>query len=342
MLNFNDMEQVTILHPQAPATLTGNANITAVIDVFANAQDRTPATRDLYARTVSAFFGWVEASGRTVANLTIADIIAYKEHLFRAGKSSLTVASYINSIRRFYTWAEANKIYPNIAAGVHAPTRKQEFKKQPLTVKKVAELLRYAATLSLRDYAIINLMARTGLRCVEVARANIGDIVYKTVGDDNQRVLMVQGKGRDDKDNFVILDNAAYEPIAEYLNTRKGEPASEPLFISVSNHTAKEQHHEHDTDYNARRLSTRTISNVVKQALKYVGLDSHEFTAHSLRHTVGTNILRAGGSLEQAQMTLRHANPATTEIYARMALQERRFTNGGESLISNLYASAMA
>lgn len=317
------------------------SDVEAVISLFVASQDRGAKTRELYGRTVAAFFSWLASTGRTAAALTAADIIAYKEALLREGKSSLTVASYLNSVRRFFAWTEANKIYPNVAADVHAPARKQEFRKQPLTVKKAAELLRYASTLSRRDYAIINLMARTGLRCIEVARANVGDIVYKVVGDDNKRVLLVQGKGRTDKDNFVILDEAAYTPIAAYLQTRKA-PASAPLFEIEGNHHATESHHEHDTDFNARRLSTRSISAIVKAALRAVGLDGREFTAHSLRHTVGTNILRAGGTLEQAQMTLRHSNPATTEIYARMALQERRFTNGGEALISDLYARALA
>ena len=327
-----------------PSTLTLRtpAGIDQVIAFFASCQDRSSVTRDIYARTVTAFFHWVASTGRDVAALTAADIIAYKEGLFREGKSSLTVASYINSLRRFYTWAEANKIYPNIAAEVHAPARKQEFRKQPLTIRKATELLRYADTLPLRDRAIVNLMARTGLRCVEVSRANVGDIVYRVVNDDNVRVLLVQGKGRTEKDNFVVLDDAAYQSIADYLSAREEAPASAPLFASESNHHAVAANHEHDTDYSSVRLSTRTISATVKSALKAVGLDSKEFTAHSLRHTVGTNILRAGGTLEQAQMTLRHSNPATTEIYARMALQERRFTNGGEALISKLYASAMA
>lgn len=315
-------------------------DIRIVVDTFASCQDRTAVTREQYTRTVVAFFDWVTTTGRQVNALTAADVIAYKEFLFRNGKSSLTVASYLNSVRRFYAWTESNKIYPNIAVDVHAPSRKQEFRKQPLTVKKAVELLNYASSLSARDFAIINLMARTGLRCVEVARANIADITYKVVDDDNRRVLLVQGKGRSEKDNFVILDRDAFAPIAAYLITRSDAEQSAPLFTSTSNHTAKEEHHTHDTDYNARRLSTRTISSIVKSALQAVGLDGHEFTAHSLRHTVGTNILRAGGTLEQAQMTLRHANPATTEIYARMALQERRFNNGGEALISRLYANA--
>ena len=326
----------TTLTTTNAAALTNRADVNAVVELFTASQDRKPTTRDLYARTVSAFFDWVNASGRTVDTLTVADIIAYKEQLQKDGKTALTVASYINSIRRFYTWAEANKYYPNIAADVHAPKRQQEFKKRPLSVRKVGELLAYEATTNARDYAIVNLMARTGLRCVEVVRANICDIVY--MGEENARVLLVRGKGRDEKDDFVKLTDAAYIPIRDYLNAeRKGEPETAPLFASTSNHTGKAENHTHDADFDPRRLTTRTVSAIAKKGLRAVGLDNKAFTAHSLRHTVGTNILRAGGSLEQAQMTLRHANPATTEIYARMALKERRFTNGGEDIIDRAY-----
>ena len=237
----------------AAAPLTIGADLNAVVEMFTASQDRKPTTRDLYARTIAAFFYWVSTSGRTMSNLTVADIIAYKEQLLREGKTTLTVASYINSIRRFYTWAEANKIYPNIAADVHAPKRQQEFKKRPLSVRKVGELLAYEATTNARDYAIVNLMARTGLRCVEVVRANIGDIVY--MGEDNTRVLLVQGKGHDEKDDYVKLTDAAYFPIRDYLNAeRKGEPETAPLFVSNSYHIGKAENHEHDTDFAPRRL----------------------------------------------------------------------------------------
>lgn len=322
------MENTLTTTNTAAATVNQQAEISDVIAVFAQQQDVKTTSRELYRRAVTQFFEWVNATGRVIAALTIADVIAYKEHLLSAGKSTLTVGGYVNAIRRFYGWAEANKLYPNIAKGVHAPKREQSFRKQPLSVGKVAELLRYEQGQSPRDYAIINLMARTGLRCVEVTRANIGDITY--LGADNTRVLMVQGKGRDAKDNYVVLPDAAYMPIREYLTTRKGEPENAPLFVSESNHTA-----------NGGRLTTRTVSAIAKKGLQSVGLDNKAFTAHSLRHTAGTNILRAGGTLEQAQMCLRHANPATTQIYARMALNERRLSDGGETLLDRLYNNAL-
>ena len=304
------------------APLSTGADVRTAIQAFASSQDVKPSSRALYTRTLDTFFQWVADTGRTVANLTVVDLIAYKEELLNGGKSSLTVASYVNSLRRFYEWTEAVKVYPNIAKGVHAPKRKQAFRKQPLTVAQVGELLRYErGTQSARDYAIVNLMVRTGLRCVEVVRANVGDITYKG----GQRVLLVQGKGRDEKDNFVILTDAAYTPIRDYLNSRTGVEETAPLFASVSRNN------------DGGRLTTRAVSAIAKEGLKSVGLDNKVFTAHSLRHTAAVNILRAGGSLETAQYTLRHANPATTQIYTATLREEQRLNNGGETLLDGLY-----
>ena len=69
------------------------ADITPVIDMFARSQDVAPSSRDLYARTVAGFFAWVQDTGRNVPALTVADVIAYKEHLLNVGKSRQTVAS---------------------------------------------------------------------------------------------------------------------------------------------------------------------------------------------------------------------------------------------------------
>ena len=94
--------------------LSTEANVKTAVQAFALSQDVKPSSRALYSRTLNTFFEWVETSGRTISNLTVMDLIAYKEELLAGGKSSLTVASYINSLRRFYDWTEANKIYPNI------------------------------------------------------------------------------------------------------------------------------------------------------------------------------------------------------------------------------------
>ena len=295
--------------------------IEELVKTFIDSQDVKGSSKATYFRTLKQFFTWVSAKGYSLPNLNRITILEYKEDLLASGKSSLSVGSYITSVRRFYEWAEANKLYPNIAKGIKSPKRKQQFKKQPLLPSQAVELLEELNNKSKRDYAIVNLLLRTGLRTIEVIRADVGDITFKG----GKRVLIIQGKGRDEKDNFVLLTDKAYLPIKAYLETRGATSPTEPLFISESNNSK------------GQRLTTRTISQIAKDNLKAIGLDERAFTAHSLRHTTAVNILRAGGSLETAQMTLRHSNPATTQIYTNTLNEERRLQNSGEALLDNLY-----
>ena len=298
--------------------------IEALVDSFLLAQDVKQSSKLLYRRTLKQYFNWVHKKGYLLSEIARPQLIEFKEDLLSSGLSSLTVGSYVTAVRRFYEWLEANKYYPNVAKAIKSPKRKQQFKKQPLLPSQATELLNHfhaTASSSLRDFAIINLLLRTGLRTIEVVRTSVEDLTYKG----SQRVLLIQGKGRDEKDNFVILTDKTYQPIAEYLATRGKVNGSEPLFTSTSNNNSGE------------RLSTRTISFIAKEGLKAIGLDEKAFTAHSLRHTTAVNILRAGGSLETAQFTLRHSNPATTMIYTATLNEERRLQNSGEALLDSLY-----
>ena len=305
-------QEITTVSPQ---------RIEELVDRFIASQDVKLSSKLLYRRTLKQYFNWITGKAYLLSEIARPQIIEYKEDLLSSGISSLTVGSYITSVRRFYEWLEANKIYPNIAKGIKAPKRKQQFKKQPLLPAQATALLSYYQDKALRDYTIINLLLRTGLRTIEAIRANVEDITFKG----SQRVLLVHGKGRDEKDNFVLLTDKAYQPIADYLATRGKVNSLEPLFTSTSNNSKGE------------RLSTRTISYIAKEGLKAIGLDEKAFTAHSLRHTTAVNILRAGGSLEMAQFTLRHSNPATTQIYTATLNEERRLQNSGEALLDSLY-----
>jgi integrase/recombinase XerD len=296
-------------------------NLKDLIDSFIDSQDVKLNSKQLYRRTLKQFFRWIDSSNYLLSEVKRTHILDYKTYLLNSNKSSLTVGSYITSVRKFYEWAEANKFYPNVAKGIKSPKRIQQFKKQPLLPDQAKELLNHIKTISLRDYAIVNLLLRGGLRTIEVVRANIEDITFKG----SQRVLMVHGKGRDEKDNFIVITDKAYKPLEEYLKSRGNINLSDPLFISTSNNSL------------GGRLTTRTISKIAKEGLRSIGLDNKSFTAHSLRHTTAVNILRAGGSLEMAQFTLRHSNPATTQIYTATLNEERRLKNSGEALIDSLY-----
>jgi len=314
------------------ALYTGSTEVTErtqrideLTDSFILSQDVKESSKKLYRRTLKQYFNWVKDNKLQLEALIRADIIKYKEDLFSSGMSSLTVGSYITVVRKFYQWAEANKFYPNIAKDIKTPARKQQFRKQPLTDIQAQDLLEYSQSSkeaeALRDYAVVNLLLRTGLRTVELTRSNIEDITFK----ESKRILYIQGKGRDEKDNFVILTDKAYSPIEQYLKSRGALKSKEPLFTSVSNNNS------------GGRLSTRSISKIAKEGLKAIGLNDRNFTAHSLRHTTACSLIRSGASLEEIQGVLRHTNPATTQIYLSTIADETRLRRNTEALLDRVY-----
>lgn len=171
-----------------------------------------------------------------------------------------------------------------------------------------------------RDYSLLNLLVRTALRTVEVIRAEVGDIRQET----GEAVLWIQRKGRDVKDEFVLLTQDTLKLLNEYLQTRGRVEDKAPLFASLSDRNRDE------------RLTTRTIREIVKTNLKGIGLNNERLTAHSLRHTAITLSLMGGASIQEAQALGRHANINTTLIYAHNI---NRIAQAPERKIDALLAS---
>lgn len=307
------------------AVVTDQERIAQMLEEFLGSQDVKDSSRRLYRRTLRPFFRFLAERETPLAKVTRNDILAYKDHLLAAGMSPLTVGSYLTVVRKFYTWAEALQYYPNVAKAVKTPTRKQQYRKQALTAEQSRRLLQHFREQSLRDYAIVNLMLCTGLRCIEVSRALVEDVTLKTVeGGEAVRVLQVQGKGRLEKDAFVILNEAVYRPIREYLSTRRAAKAKEPLFSSISNCNR------------AGNLSPRSISQIVKDGLRAIGLDDRAFTAHSLRHSTASLLIKNGATPEEVKDVLRHASTAITQVYYASVAEEIRLNRNTEATLAAL------
>ena len=311
------MEGVVKVEGYSPV-VNKNVSIVEAVEAFLSECDIRANSKNVYRRGLLYFFKWVESTGRTISELTRADIIAFKDSLL-ATHSNLTIAGYMVALRRFYEWCEGNKLYPNIAKGIKSPKRKNTYLKEHLRENQIHQLLQHFEG-NPRDYAIVNLLLRTGLRCIEVVRANVEDITFKG----GQRILKIWGKGRDERDTFVVLTDKAYQPIKEYLETRGSTTLKEPLFVSTSNRNLQ------------GRLSTRTISKICKEGLVAIGLDAHEYTAHSLRHTTAVMLLK-NGSLADVQSVLRNASPATSQIYTKSIEEELRLNNPAEMKLDGIF-----
>jgi len=146
-----------------------------------------------------------------------------------------------------------------------------------------------------RDYAILLLLSRLGLRAGEVARLGLDDIDWR------HGELVVRGKG--DRDERLPLPTDVGAAIAAYL--RHGRPATaagRSVFVRV--------HAPH------RALTVGGVTMVVFDAAQRAGLE--KMHAHRLRHTAATAMLRAGSPLPEVGQVLRHRSPLTTAIYAKV------------------------
>jgi len=288
---------------------------------FLMSLDVKPQTVAYYARCFKQFTEWINETGLDPVQVTREDLIQYKRFLINSGRSSLTVCAYIQIVRCFYRWISEEFGTRNLARGIKGPKRQKKFRRQPLTPVQASELLNYFERGNLRDYAMVTILLRCGLRTIELSRLNIDDLRVKS----GRRVLMIQGKGHTDKSDFVVLSEKCDKVLSEYIRSRGRVVNGEPLFASV----AKKNY--------GQRVCTYTISRIVKSGLRTIGLDSVEFSAHSLRHTCATSILSAGGSMGQAQGVLRHISSETTAIYTSYFTDKERLENPAEFLIDQLF-----
>jgi site-specific recombinase XerD len=145
-----------------------------------------------------------------------------------------------------------------------------------------------------RDYAILMLLARLGLRAGEVAAMSLEDLDWRS-GE-----LVVHGKGgRHDR---LPLPIDVGDALAGYLRRGRPQTISRRVFLTVKAPTVD--------------LSSRAVSWTVRAACDRAGVPS--VGAHRLRHCLATELLRAGSSLVEVGQVLRHADIATTSIYAKV------------------------
>lgn len=152
-----------------------------------------------------------------------------------------------------------------------------------------------------RDYAVLTLLARLGLRAVEVARLELDDLDWK------RGEVVIRGKG--DRHERLPLPTDVGEAVVDYLTQGRPRVECRRLFISVQAPLGG--------------LSSGAVQFIVGKACERIGIA--RVGAHRLRHTLATELLRSGASLPDVGQILRHRDLSTTAIYAkvdRTALRE--------------------
>lgn len=148
--------------------------------------------------------------------------------------------------------------------------------------------------IGIRDYAIVMLVARLGLRSAEVARLQLDDIDW--------RIGQIVLRGKASRQDGMPLPWEVGEALSDYLARARPSTLLRQVFLAAKAPT--------------RPIPPGLVSDVTHRACDRAGLP--RIGAHRLRHTLATEMLRQGANLLEVSQVLRHRDLATTAIYAKV------------------------
>ncbi len=262
------------------------------------------STVDLYLRMVRPFVAHYLQRGKLRLNKLVAkDVINFVLHNTpRRGRWS--TKSIITGLRSFLGFSfQTGRTRTNLVAAVPGVpvSNLSDLPRflQPDQVEKVLRCCDRRTKVGKRDYTILLLLARLGLRSGEVTKLTLDDIGW-TAGE-----FLIRGKGAR-LDKLPLLQDVG-EALADYLQNVRPHCSSRRVFIrSRAPHVGL--------------LGASTMGGIVVRALDRAQIHSHHRGAHMFRHSLATRMLRHGASLAQIGQVLRHQNVQTTEVYAKVDL----------------------
>ncbi len=240
------------------------------------------------------------AGSRFIEDLTGADVIAFL--LRETARVSVGAAKgRVAELRALLRFLYLQKLTPAPLAAAVPPVAGWHDTSVPagLAASEVQGLLDGCDRSDpggIRDYAILMLVARLGLRSIEVARLELGDIDWRA-GE-----IVVRGKAR--RRDRLPLPFDVGEALTEYLSTVRPSTPIRQMFLA--------------TKAPRRAIRPDLVSDVTRRACDRAGV--RRVGAHRLRHTLATEMLRRGATLIEVSQVLRHRDLATTAIYAKVDL----------------------
>ena len=263
-----------------------------------------------YTDHVRRFLAFLEGQG--VPELSLVDRAILRRHvasLGQAGYDRSSVALKLSAIRSFFRYLVREGAVPQNALWTRRSREAKALapkldKRLPsfLTQEQMKRFLQgpdLSTVHGIRDAAILELVYAAGLRVSEVASLNVGSL------DLHGQEVRVWGKRS--KERSGLMGVPARDALHRYLREARPPlllegPRTDALFLNRY----------------GRRISQRSIQNIVKRYARLAGLDPERVHTHTLRHSFATHLLDGGADLRVVQELLGHSSPSTTQIYTHI------------------------
>lgn len=269
-----------------------------------------------YARDLSKFENFLEAKQKDYAKLVAQDLTDFEVSLKSSRLALSSINRTLSAVKGFYKYASLEFDIPNPTLEIVSAKIARKLPKA-LSVDEVTRLIESAKRegdpISLRDFAILELLYSSGGRVSEIVGVNTSDISVSKMDDGDVTVLKLKGKGS--KERLVPLGKFAVAAIEDYFTrTRpalaaknsKSEPA---LFLNAR----------------GKRLSRQSAWQIVLDAARATGLEG-KVSPHVFRHSYATHLLDGGADIRVVQELLGHSSVTTTQIYTLITIDKVRET----------------
>lgn len=262
-------------------------------------QNLAEGTQSLYRTRLESFRRWLALQDNpTPANVTATHLRGFLEARKSNGANSATVDCVFRILRTFWRFLHRDGlVLLDPMEKVQRP-RIEHRLIRPFTDEQLRLLLATLNTndpLDMRDYALIILLADTGLRLSEAFNLRLNDIDWA------QNSLVVMGKGR--KERRVAFGQTARKILMGWIRRRGNIENCEWVFVNRF----------------GRQLAPTPFGHRLKKHTRKAGIAVNRLSAHALRHYFAVSFLKNGGALPILQRILGHAALEMTQRYLNIS-----------------------
>src|SRR5437588_3705514 len=307
---------------QSLTTLGYDAIANVIPTILAEVNEKSSGR--VYKQDIKAFVHWLYEAEIDVHTISRVELQNYRKYLHEQGKSNITINRMFSVVRVVIAELVNN-------GTIASSPLDKKFKPLPtndetthvaLDDKQAKQLLEAIDTITIkgkRDYAMVSVMLRSGLRREEVQKLNIGNVKMKQ----GHHVIDIED-GKGGKPATVKIPPDVWCYINEYMQAlqethpRRDARIEAPLFISLRKGDNPSLRPDGAGKLIEQRIDIKAIETVVKALGNAIGVPG--LTPHGLRATAITLWMEHEATLEQTQYAARHKDPRTTERYRKRKL----------------------